>query len=223
MKPSRLAPRLGRRTLVSMLAATACLPAARGLAETKGSLPKGFSKFKGPSDDFFESTVDGQRVISIRSQVSGGIVRCPVDFTVEPGLRLQWDWRVNTLPSSVAENTAATHDYTSIAVEFDDGRDLTWLWSAALKVGEHFRCPLPNWPTETHYVVESGSGRLGEWISEERDVFVDAMAALQNVPAKVVAVWLIHYTVPQKLSASTDFRRISLVSARGSGQVVFPV
>ena len=214
--------KLNRRSLLTGLAAASLLPSEIGQAQAKGPLPNGFSKFKGPSDDFFESTADGQRVISIRSQASGGIVRYPVDFPLESGLHLRWTWRVNTLPSVVAETTAATHDYTSIAVEFDDRRDLSWYWSAVLKEGEHFPCPLPGWSTETHYVVGSGSAGLGKWESVDREIAADARVALKQMPSKVVAVWLIHYTVPQKRLASTDFRRIGFVSPKGEERVIFP-
>jgi hypothetical protein len=166
--------------------------------------------------------VGGQRVIAIRSHASGGIVRYPVDLPLEPGLHLKWSWRVNTLPSAVAETTAATHDYSSIAVEFDDGRDLSWYWSATLKPGEHFPCPLPGWSTETHYVVGSGAVRLGKWVSVDRDVAADAQVALTRMPSKVVAVWLIHMTIPQTQSASTDIRRISFVSPKGAESIIFP-
>jgi hypothetical protein len=222
MKSNELPGKLNRRSVLTYLATAYCLPRGLALAQAKGPLPKGFSQFKGPIDDFFESTVDGQRVISIRSQASGGIVRHPVDFPLEPGLRLRWDWRVNTLPSTVAETTAATHDYSSIAVEFDDGRDLTWYWSAALKEGEHFVCPLPGWSTETHYVVGTGSAGRGRWVLEDREIAADAQVALKQTPSKVVAVWLIVYTVPQKRLASTDFRSISFVNRKGEERVIFP-
>ena len=149
-------------------------------------------------------------------------MRYPVDLPLEPGLHLKWSWRVNTLPSAVAETTAATHDYSSIAVEFDDGRDLSWYWSARLKPGEHFPCPLPGWSTETHYVVGSGAVRLGKWVSVDRDVAADAQVALTRMPSKVVAVWLIHMTIPQTQSASTDIRRISFVSPKGAESIIFP-
>jgi hypothetical protein len=42
------------------------------------------------------------------------------------------------------------------------------------------------------------------------------------MPSKVVAVWLIVYTVPQKRLASTDFRSISFVNRKGEERVIFP-
>jgi len=81
----------------------------------------------------------------------------PSTAALRPDISLEWTWRVNALPSRVREDAFATHDYASIALEFDDGRDLTWYWSAALPVGHHYRCPLPRWrESETHVGARSG-------------------------------------------------------------------
>ena len=58
---------------------------------------------------------------------------------------VSWDWKIDALPSTLAEHLPFTHDYLSLAMEFDNGRDLTWMWSAELPVGRAFRCPLPWW------------------------------------------------------------------------------
>lgn len=42
---------------------------------------------------------------------------------------------MDLLPSEVREDTLTTHDYMSIAVEFDNGQDITCYWSAELPVG----------------------------------------------------------------------------------------
>ena len=53
------------------------------------------------------------------------------------------------------------HDYLSIALEFDDGQDLTWFWSCALPEGFSYRCPLDHWRhRETHVVVRTGTANL---------------------------------------------------------------
>jgi hypothetical protein len=43
----------------------------------------------------------------------------------------------------VAEDTLPTHDYLSVAVEFENGQDLSYFWSAALPPESNFRCPIP--------------------------------------------------------------------------------
>jgi len=73
-------------------------------------------------------------------------------------LRLRWRWRMDRLPGTRAEDTLLTHDYMSVAVEFDDGRDLSYHRSVTLPAETSYRCPLPHWrQREWHLVVRSGS------------------------------------------------------------------
>ena len=108
-------------------------------------------------------------------------------------LRLRWRWRMDQLPAKRAEDTLLTHDYMSVAVEFDDGRDLTYYWSVALPVETSYRCPLPHWrEREWHLVVRSGSAGLGEWHAEERTLARDRARAIGGTtPREVIRVWLI--------------------------------
>jgi hypothetical protein len=70
-----------------------------------------------------------------------------------------------------AVEVAAKHDDLSIALKFDNGQDLTYMWSAERPEGQGFRCPLHAWDTrKTHVVVRSGGGDLGRWFSEERNI-----------------------------------------------------
>ncbi len=116
-------------------------------------------------------------------------VRAPLTET----LGLRWRWRMNQLPATRAEDTILTHDYMSVAVEFDDGRDLSYHWSVALPNETCYRCPLPHWrEREWHLVVRSGSAGLGEWHAEERTLARDRARAIPcTAPHEVVRVWLI--------------------------------
>ena len=139
-----------------------------------------------------------------------------------PDTRLRWRWRVDALPSAVAEDSLPTHDYLSIAVEFDNGLDLTYMWSASLSVGTVFPCPLPNWDQrETHAVVRSGTAELGQWLDEERDVHADytamiAPGASAPAPTRIVRVWLIAVSLFQKGEGACRFAAIHLHNARGA-------
>jgi hypothetical protein len=132
----------------------------------------------------------------------------------EPGLRLRWSWKVDMLPSEVAENELANHDYLSIAVEFDNGQDLTYYWSANLPVGTSYRCPIPAWAgRETHMVVRSGQEELGVWLDEERDVYADyAQAVGGPLPAKVTRVWLIAVSLFQRGEGKCRYSDITLLA-----------
>ena len=115
--------------------------------------------------------------------------------------------------SGKPEDTKITHDYLSIALEFDDGQDLTWYWSGALPEGFAYRCPLDYWrKRETHIVVRTGATNLGSWVDEERDVLADHQAAIGGLaPARVVNAWIIGVSLFQGGRARAGFRDIELV------------
>ena len=117
---------------------------------------------------------DGRPTICCHTHGDVGILRKDARLPLEPGTRLTWSWRVDALPTDLPEDTLPSHDYLSIAVEFDDGQDLTYYWSASLPAGKIFRCPLPTWKDkETHVVQRSGPAELGRWLDESRDLYAD--------------------------------------------------
>ncbi|HUZ91691.1 MAG TPA: DUF3047 domain-containing protein, partial [Methylocella sp.] len=129
-----------------------------------------------------------------------GILQYPVDVALDRSTRLAWAWKAEELPSKLREDSLPTHDYLSIAVEFDNGRDLTYMWSAALPEGKVFPCPLPWWDKrETHQVVRSDLAKLGQWLEEEQPVLDDYERAIGGEPPKrIVGIWLIAVSIFQK-------------------------
>jgi pimeloyl-ACP methyl ester carboxylesterase len=150
--------------------------------------------------------------ITVNADWTSAIIRHPAQMTLTPSLRLRWTWRIDTLPSRLPEDTALTHDYLSVALEFDDGQDLTWYWSCCLPEGFSYRCPLPHWRRrETHIVARTGTADLGRSTDEERPVLADHQAAIGGpAPPRVVRAWLIAQTVPQAGHAAGEFHRIEL-------------
>jgi len=140
---------------------------------------------------------------------------------------LRWSWKVDSLPNDKPENTLENHDYVSIAVEFDNGQDLTFFWSSQLPVDAGFRCPIPTWTArETHVVARSGAADLGRWCDEERPIysyyerFVGSIGQLDDErdsrvvapPTKVVRVWLIANTMFRRKEGRCEFGAIELTS-----------
>lgn len=164
---------------------------------------------------------DGRACIGCVTDDDVAILRRPVTLPLTPETEVSWRWRVGLLPSSQPEDTLLCHDYLSVAVEFENGRDLSWYWSAALPVGTHFACPIPQWnPRETHLVVRSGSEGLGHWQSERRNVFSDYSGAMGSPPSKIVAVWLIAVSMFQHGRGEAEFEDIVLSSGGERVEVV---
>ncbi len=154
----------------------------------------------------------GPARILCRCAEDAGIIKYALDLPLGEATRLAWAWRVDELPSPVAEDQAPTHDYLSIAVEFENGQDLTYIWSSVLAPETSFRCPLPWWDKrETHVVVRSGQEELGRWLEEERSVLADYRRAVGGPdPARIVGVWLIAVSAFQRRRGSCDYARIRL-------------
>ena len=158
----------------------------------------------------------GNGEISCQAHKKAGILQRSVSIDLEPGTRLSWRWIVEELPSSLPENQIVTHDYLSIGAEYDDGQDLTYLWSAALPVGETFRCPFPRWtPIETHAIVRSGREQLGQWLAEDRDLFEDYRTHIGGPAKQVVRVWLLGISMFQRRLGACRFADIAITKPDG--------
>lgn len=141
-----------------------------------------------------------------------GILQIPAERPLTDTLKLKWDWIAHQLPSTLPEDIEPTHDYLSIAVEFDNGLDLTYMWSAALPEDTIFQCPLAWWDErETHWVIRTKKD-VGKWLSEERSIRRDYERAIGgDVPEKVVQIWLIANSLFQRGTGKCDYRAIRLV------------
>lgn len=161
-------------------------------------------------EEVYAASADGV-VADCRDSV--GLIRRPAAAPLTRTLRLRWSWRLDELPSALPEDTALTHDYLSVALEFDDGQDLTWQWSCELPEGFAYRCPLEHWRhRETHVVVRRGTADLGEWVVDERPVLADHQAAIGGpAPASVIRAWLISVSLNQGGTGRGEFGRIELV------------
>jgi hypothetical protein len=166
----------------------------------------------GPAEIFHDKPPPSPaRHIMCRTCRDVGILRKPVSMPLTAATRLTWRWRIDALPSTLREDTIPTHDYLSIAVEFDDGQDLSYYWSAALSPGTIYRCPLPTWKNrETHMVLRSGPSGLGKWLTESRLLQTDYASAIGSPPARIVAVWLIANSLFQRREGICEYADITI-------------
>lgn len=161
---------------------------------------------------------DGRAAIECRTHRDVGILQREVELTLTPGTEVSWRWCVQALPSDIREDAVASHDYLSLAVEFDDGRDITYYWSCRLAAGVGYDCPLPNWKgREFHVVVRSGSAELGSWHQERRDLYADHRHFMGEPPGRIVKVWLIANSIFQRGTGKCCYSDIEL---HGSGRRV---
>ena len=169
--------------------------------------------------DIFHAVARGKsggpaQQIEVRTRQNVGILEHAVEVPLDATTKLAWNWNVTTVPSKIAETTPPGHDYLSIAVKFDNGQDLTYMWSATLAPDTGFRCPLPGWDTrETHVVLRSDAKDLGRWLSEKRNILADYTKYVGGKPpAKVTHVWLIANSLFQQGEGAVNFGDIALLS-----------
>jgi hypothetical protein len=149
--------------------------------------------------------------IHCQTQGDTGILQKNVDMVLDENTEISWQWCVDQLPSTLREDSVPSHDYLSIAVEFDNGRDITYYWSSTLLVGTGYDCPLPNWQgKEYHVVIRSGKEGLGEWKDERRNLFDDYKEYMGEPPARVVRVWLIANSAFQRNKGDCKYANIIL-------------
>jgi hypothetical protein len=185
--------------------------------------------FLGPSEIYSVGQLAPSKRPSIACYThrDAAILHKDVSVPLTKDTRLRWSWKVDALPCDMPENMLENHDNVSIAVEFDNGQDLTFIWSSQLPVDSGFRCPIPTWTArETHVVARSGSSDLGRWCDEERPLypycerFVGTIGQLDDEydprvvapPTKVVRVWLIANTMFRQKEGRCEFGAIELVS-----------
>jgi len=109
------------------------------------------------------------------------------------------------------EDSVPSHDYLSLAVEFENGLDLTYYWSKELPVGTAFWRPLPNWKQrEFHVVIRSSAEGLGAWHAEHRNLHTDALRHFGAHPGAVVRVGRIAVSVFKRQPGRLSIAEIQL-------------
>lgn len=178
------------------------------------------------SEMFYETSVPSnpnapQNAIELNMHDDAMIMEKATDIDLTPETVLSWKWKVDKLPSQMSENTLPTHDYMSIAVKFDNGRDLTFFWSKDLPIDTFFHCPLPGWDfRETHVVARSGTTDLKKWISDEKNIMDYYKKAIGGpLPKKITHVWLIGVSFLQHVDGISQFGDIKLKNKKDQIQV----
>lgn len=122
---------------------------------------------------------------------SGRYREVSVDLNKTP--ILNWTWKIKGLLTGNDERTRAGDDYPArVYVIFSGGirfwrtRAINYVWSNHQPVGSRW----PNAFTDQAHMIaiESGPERIGQWISERRDVRADYRLAFGEEPGRVDAV-----------------------------------
>ena len=186
-------------------------------------LPEGFEYlwYLGQSAIFEAYRSHNRRGIRGLPSNDAGIIRKTVDIPLDESTTISFDWRYESLPAKGPETEARFHDYLSVAVEFDNGQDITWFWSEHLEEGTEFTCPLPWWDArETHVVIQSGLEGLGKWHSHLRPVQQDYSSAVGGeMPSRIVGIWFINSGVFGDQDGEAYFANVVIKGKSGEVEV----
>ena len=212
-------------TLLLMLTATMQAFSQSPEEQEPWNVPQGWSYVLnvGPPEIYqFGSSTEAGKTMEIYTHRNAGILARDVSLANDDDVTISWDWQVDTLPSEVSEEIADTHDYLSVAVLFDNGQDISYVWSSGLEEGKGFRCPLPDWADkETHVVIRSDPSELGKWLSEERNLKADYARYIGGeMPSSITQVWLISNSLFQGGVGKGRIANISIGSDRKREKVL---
>jgi len=168
-----------------------------------------------------QSSSEDHPCIHCHTDQNVGILQKETPFALTPETQIAWDWKGDAIPSALPEDTAASHDYISIAVEFENGRDITYYWSRDMPVDTAYWCPLPTWKDrEFHVVIRSGERDLKTWLSERRNLHEDYARYMGTPPERILRIWFIANSLFQRIPGTADFRNIKLENAEDSLRVL---
>jgi hypothetical protein len=92
------------------------------------------------------------------------------------GTVIRWRWKISGCPTNGSEDKLATFDHTArIFVAFDTfigpPRTINYVWANRMETNSIFDHPSSS--RSRMIVLESGNGRAGQWVTEERDLAKD--------------------------------------------------
>jgi hypothetical protein len=133
-----------------------------------------------PKYDFKVQEDDGRTAIHMKSDNEGSTIsrdiKGKVDLKVTP--MLEWSWKAVALPKGGNSCKKATDDQAAqvfvVWPRFPEAvrsRIIGYIWDTSAPVGSVFKSEKTG--TVHYVVVESGPDKLGQWITERRNVVED--------------------------------------------------
>jgi len=147
--------------------------------------------FKGQTD--YRVVRDGGRSVimaSSRGTASGMFKK--VDLDPARFRRLSWSWKIAATVKNGDERGKSGDDYAARVYVVFPGRffwqtrAINYIWANRLPRGE----AIPNAFTSNAMMVavESGNGKSGQWVSEERDILADYRRLFGSEPRRIGAI-----------------------------------
>ena len=148
-----------------------------------------------PKYDFVIVDDEGRRALHMKSEKEGSTISKEVKGKVNLAETpvLEWSWKVTRLPANGNSCRKATDDQAGqiyvVWPRFPEAvrsRILGYVWDTTAPIGT--MCKSEKTGTVTYFVLRSGPGELGKWITERRNVVEDFKKAYDDAPDSPAAV-----------------------------------
>jgi hypothetical protein len=193
---------LGALALGAAVAGAAAQPDAGVVVEDwarqpvgKRGIPDGWQgqNWGSPRHDFVVVSMSTAKVLHLRSDNDSSTISKEVKVDVKRFPILQWQWKIVALPAGGdARRKEADDEAGQLYVTFPRfpaavrSRIIGYIWDTTAPVGNVF--PSQKVGTVTFVVVRSGSGEVGRWITETRNVYEDYKRIYREEPGEVGAI-----------------------------------
>lgn len=157
------------------------------------------------------------QVLRAQSQDSASGLIFKKEYDLKHYPRLAWRWKVDNILQKGDERSKAGDDYAArVYVIFPHWfapktRSINYIWANKLPKGEFV--PNPFFGNAVMLALQSGPGRLGEWLSEERDVAADYRRLFGEEPPLVGGVAIMTDTDNTGEAAVAYYDDLRLLSA----------
>jgi Protein of unknown function (DUF3047) len=139
-----------------------------------------------------------------------------------PHLFVRWRWKIDHTPPGASDRTVHDYDHSArLIIAFDTfigpPRSIDYLWANTEPIGTTMPHPLMG--RAQMLVLESGNGRAGEWVAEQRDVMADWRRLFpgKTMP-KIVGIGVLTDSDSTHTQVTAGYADIELDSANGEQQ-----
>ncbi|HEY5523365.1 MAG TPA: DUF3047 domain-containing protein [Desulfuromonadaceae bacterium] len=169
--------------------------------------------FKGRTEYLLQKENGRTVVKAVSHAAASGMVR-KIHFEPSTYRYLRWSWKIAHTIKGGDEKSKAGDDYAARLYVIFPGRffwqmkAINYIWANTLPKGEYV--PNPFASDAKMLAVESGNGKAGQWVSEERDLLADYRLMFGTDPPAADAIAIMTDTDNTGGNAEAWYGEISL-------------
>lgn len=158
----------------------------------------------------------GRTVVKAVSRASASGLISKIRFDPSKYRYLRWSWKIARTIKGGDEKSKAGDDYAARVYIVFPGRHfwqmkaINYIWANRLPKGEHVSSPYAS--DSKMVAVESGNGKAGQWMTEERDLLADYRLLFGADPQEAEAIAIMTDSDNTRATAKAWYGEISLVT-----------